>query len=716
MRRAIGIALVLLLGIQLVAGWAATGTPHAHASGTVIDVSTYGFDAAAVQDAHDALPSTGGELYFPAGYYILGSTVNITKPGVTLRGDGYRSKLFVERTEATTFFTGMLVTGDGAQMCDLMLVGNGETDSYNVTLRWQSSHSLLENVWFDQGGNRSLEIGFASEVMVRNNSFANSFAPGWGYGIVLMNEAVDVVVRNNVFDKHRHAITFGVNTLITSDFSTPDNIYIVNNVIRQMPGGDPGSHRAGINIHPEPTGRAYILDNEIYNATEDGMEIMGMKGVIKNNYIHDNQRHGINIGADAVEWLVADNEVMNSGQVGLLVVDYPDTPEYDYDNNIKLDVLRSTFKHSSGLQDLYVTTSNTQLYFGGMSTPQNYEDATSSALAAFGRSRFTSFSDGAITVPDFGWPANKRTTLEFSVKDNRLANGGLEGYYGLQMLIDGEVVWEQDPMQDDQNWRNVSVDVIRQIAFKKEFDLTFRAKLLQPVSNFGLDAYVDDIKLGDDRIVNGGFEQTGDWIYSETVSSYWNGARDGVFAASGSYSYKLSFPDLQPASGGQSAEITQRVKMYDPQVLKFRFKDNHTANASYTNYYKAKLLVDGVEVWSYDPMENGTDWQQFSVDIGKNLAWKAEAALLLRAELMGTVWNFGMGFYWDDVSLNDVPVPDGGFEQIGDWTYAASGGAYWSGGLDSVEKYSGAYAYRFLFPDMQYAVPVQYAQVSQMLR
>jgi len=714
MRKSFGIALVLLLGSLLVLG-GGYAPGKVHASGTVIDVSTYGFDAEAVQDAHDALPSSGGELYFPAGSYVLESTVNITKPNVTLRGDGYQSKLFVKRTGAATFFTGMEVTGDEAQMRDLMLIGNGETDSYNVTLRWQSSQSLLENVWFERGGNRSLEIGFANEVMVRNNSFANTFAAGWGYGIVITNEAVDVVVRNNVFDKHRHAITFGVNTSITNDFSTPDNIYIVNNVIRQMPGGHPGSHRAGINIHPEPTGRAYILDNEIYNATEDGMEIMGMKGIIKNNYIHDNQRHGINIGADAVEWLVADNRVINSGQAGLLVVDYADTPEYDYDNNIKLDVLRSTFKNSAGLQDLYVTTANTQLYFGSMSSPQNYDDATSAALAAFGRSRFTSFTDGAVTVPDFGWPANKSTTLEFTVKDNRLTNGSLADYYRLQMLIDGEVVWEQDPMLNDQGWTTVSVDVIRQIAFKKEFDLTFRAKLLQPVSNFGLDANIDEIKLGG-RIVNGGFEQTGDWTYSETASAYWSGARDSAVAAAGNYSYKLSFPDLQPAGGGQNAEITQTVKMYDPQVLKFRLKDDHTANLSYTDYYKSKVLVDGVEVWVSDPMTNGTAWQEYAVDIGRYMAWKPEVNVALRAELTGTVWNFGMGFYWDDVSLNDVAVPDGGFEQGDGWTYASSAGAYWTGARDSGEKYSGAYSYRLQFPDLQYAVPVQHAQISRMLQ
>jgi hypothetical protein len=45
-------------------------------------------DTIAIQAAMDAIPSTGGSLYFPAGTYILTDVVTITDKPITLHGDG----------------------------------------------------------------------------------------------------------------------------------------------------------------------------------------------------------------------------------------------------------------------------------------------------------------------------------------------------------------------------------------------------------------------------------------------------------------------------------------------------------------------------------------------------------------------------------------------------------------------------------------------------
>jgi hypothetical protein len=46
-------------------------------------------DSANIQGAHDALPSTGGEIRLRRGTYALGTTsINISKPGVTIVGEG----------------------------------------------------------------------------------------------------------------------------------------------------------------------------------------------------------------------------------------------------------------------------------------------------------------------------------------------------------------------------------------------------------------------------------------------------------------------------------------------------------------------------------------------------------------------------------------------------------------------------------------------------
>ena len=41
-------------------------------------------DAAAIQAALDALPASGGTVYFPLGIYMVGTKIEIKKPGVRL--------------------------------------------------------------------------------------------------------------------------------------------------------------------------------------------------------------------------------------------------------------------------------------------------------------------------------------------------------------------------------------------------------------------------------------------------------------------------------------------------------------------------------------------------------------------------------------------------------------------------------------------------------
>lgn len=713
---------LLTVGVGVVPASADSCTPGVDAT---LDVSDFGFDADAIQCAHDTLPLTGGELYFPAGVYMLdgvggADAVEITTPDVTLRGDGYDSKLVVDVPAAAIFY-GMIVTGEGATMRDLMLIGDGESNGLSMTVKWRSSGSLIEDCWFDLGGYASLEVGFASEVMVRNNSFKNAIAAGAGYGIAIVNAAEDLVIRDNYFYRHRHAIAHGMYTAVypgAPAIEPPTNIYIVNNVIEQVPGQTGEIHRAAIEAHPRfymngswysPDGTIYILGNEISNSSKWGIEINGMRGVIRDNYIHDNDLAGIYFSAEAQDWLVADNTVVDNGY-GIVAKDETGgSPAYA--NGYAVDVLRGTFSGSNLDEDIHFDeSSSTSLSVSGAS----YGTIDTNGSAALLRSRVTAWSDSAVSVPTFGLAANNSNVLSFDVKDSLAANSGLLGYWTVQAIVDGEVVWSKDLLGDGTDWGRVSVNVIRQIAGKKEFTVSFRLSLNGSISNFPADAYIDDVELGDAPLDTGGFETTSDWSFTNSGGVI-TGARDSAVKNEGTYSYRISYPTLTPGST-QYGQVTQAVEAYHSQVLKFQFKDAYAANGGLTGYYTASVLIDGQAVWSLDPLTTGTSWTQYTVDIGRQLAWAPSYTLSLQATQQGNISNFEQIMNWDDVKLNDVLVPSGDFESIGSWGYTESADGYWSGTQGTTSPYAGTKQYEFHFPANQASNTTTFGRLSQVLR
>jgi hypothetical protein len=93
----------------------------------MINVKTYGAtgdgstdDTSAIQDAIDAVPSTGGTVFLPVGTYVVSSTLTIDKDSTTLLGVGAASVIRVS---------------SGALDIDAIKIGNGSTTRSQCAIR-----------------------------------------------------------------------------------------------------------------------------------------------------------------------------------------------------------------------------------------------------------------------------------------------------------------------------------------------------------------------------------------------------------------------------------------------------------------------------------------------------------------------------------------------------------------------------------------------------
>lgn len=97
--------------------------------------------------------------------------------------------------------------------------------------------------------------------------------------------------------------------------------------------------------------------------------------------------------------------------------------------------------------------------------------------------------------------------------------GPTAGYHFKELLIDGQVVWEEDVAGGSREWEEVVVDVTPRARGKSSVDVAFRVYDRKGVSNFGVEVEAQEMGLR-------GLEAEGDWEWS------WSGPwRVGTLAA-----------------------------------------------------------------------------------------------------------------------------------------------------------------------------------------
>lgn len=95
------------------------------------------------------------------------------------------------------------------------------------------------------------------------------------------------------------------------------------------------------------------------------------------------------------------------------------------------------------------------------------------------------------------------------------------GYHKKQLLIDGQVVWEQDAaeIKTDLQWNTINVDLSPYLSGKRTAQLSFRFYEAKPVKNFWTYAGFDGLQPEGFTVENGDFADTTSWKFNSSSAA-----------------------------------------------------------------------------------------------------------------------------------------------------------------------------------------------------
>lgn len=134
----------------------------------------------------------------------------------------------------------------------------------------------------------------------------------------------------------------------------------------------------------------------------------------------------------------------------------------------------------------------------------------------------------------------------------------------------------------------------------------------------------------------------------------------------------------------------------------------------YTGYHWKQVLIDDVVVWEADTSVDAANaWIDASVDITAYLAGKDKATIKLRLlDKISTGGNYSVNVWWDNVSITNADVWNGGMEEVSVPWYYTEVGAYFDRAIDTSVKKTGFSSYRLFLPENITTAPGDYAAVQ----
>ncbi|MGC9319468.1 MAG: PKD domain-containing protein [Armatimonadota bacterium] len=154
--------------------------------------------------------------------------------------------------------------------------------------------------------------------------------------------------------------------------------------------------------------------------------------------------------------------------------------------------------------------------------------------------------------------------LSACLKDSNKSD--VPGYYRKQILIDGEVIWEDDSAGDER-WEHVLLELTPLVAGRDECGLAFRLlcdrQVQDPASELHeIFYYIDDVHIFGGDVRDGGFEGRRGWTYSETPEgTRFTGLRWCGEARSGRSCYTLEVPYAGTVPAGSYCQVAQRASL-----------------------------------------------------------------------------------------------------------------------------------------------------------
>lgn len=255
-------------------------------------------DQTKIQQAIDALPSTGGRIVLLDGTYNISGQINVNKPNVTICGMGNSTVLqrkfngnnVIYVTSANCELAYFKVDGDSATYtntanCNIQMYGAGYQNIHDITtvnatdcgikIRNVCHYSNIYNISAD-GNKIGILFDGTTGAKICKNTVTNSTATG----ILLSWNTRDCVVAENIVDT---ATTYGI--CIENTNSCVRNV-VANNVVRKCATNIYVNNSYNIvacnmvepetgqkTIHVGSSGKYnHIVDNYIYsiNYTNDG--------------------------------------------------------------------------------------------------------------------------------------------------------------------------------------------------------------------------------------------------------------------------------------------------------------------------------------------------------------------------------------------------------------------------------------------------------------
>jgi polygalacturonase len=355
----------------------------------VFDVTTYGAvgdgttnDLTAIKSAVAAIPTIGGELYFPPGIYIVdpvlaSNIINLNKP-IVIRGAGQEATVIVMKTAASNVH--LFNTTSSLWVRDITLkVGPDPLTA--------DTHQKAINFDLNGGGGIS-----GSVLQVERTKIT-----GFNSGIYADGGAVDGNGNHKILQAVVRDCYISISGVAIGDQGEPininrtDQLKIQGNIILSGPDRDPTHHVGDHAIYAIGNINMSIQGNEILGSPGDGIKAIAYSGQPLDNWIIENNRFtsvGIAIAVSpeddtTLPQLVISNNRINdvsatSIEIGAVMIEPIDTATIETitmkgNSFYKLGRTAIMFAANSGstIEDAFLTD-NTVKYFSVGSGSTHY--------------------------------------------------------------------------------------------------------------------------------------------------------------------------------------------------------------------------------------------------------------------------------------------------------------------------------------------------------
>jgi hypothetical protein len=189
-----------------------------HKYGAVGDGTTN--DGNAITKVHDALPATGGIVYFPSGTYVFSSALTWNKSKAVLRGAGmWQSTLKLQNLNGTERLLELAAFVENLVVEDLCFDGNGSFAVGLFRMGGSRANSItFRRCRFTNFTGRALHIIAAGRITIEDCYGHNPAAyAGQGWGVFVTGGAQRIVCRRNRWFWLNQGLVFDTGESISDD-------------------------------------------------------------------------------------------------------------------------------------------------------------------------------------------------------------------------------------------------------------------------------------------------------------------------------------------------------------------------------------------------------------------------------------------------------------------------------------------------------------------